>query len=161
MFSDPQFWVLVSFIIFIVLIFNPIKKILTKNLDSKIEQIKEEINNAEKLKNETQVILGDIKKRQNDVKNEIDIIKQEAKQRIESIKNEAEQKLREQLSKKNTIALAKIEQMARDANLEIQKEISHVSIAASTDLKIQKLNDKEKQNIIKESSEEIGLILKN
>jgi len=161
MFSDPQFWVLVSFIIFIVLIFNPIKKILTKNLDSKIEQIKEEINNAEKLKNETQVILGDIKKRQNDVKNEIDIIKQEAKQRIESIKNEAEQKLREQLSKKNTIALAKIEQMARDANLEIQKEISHVSIAASTDLIIQKLNDKEKQNIIKESSEEIGLILKN
>ena len=161
MFSDPQFWVLVSFIIFIVLIFNPIKKILTKNLDSKIEQIKEEINNAEKLKNETQVILGDIKKRQNDVKNEIDIIKQEAKQRIESIKNEAEQKLREQLSKKNTIALAKIEQMARDANLEIQKEISLVSIAASTDLIIQKLNDKEKQNIIKESSEEIGLILKN
>lgn len=161
MFSDPQFWVLVSFIIFIVLIFNPIKKILTKNLDSKIEQIKEEINNAEKLKNETQVILGEIKKRQNDVKNEIDIIKQEAKQRIESIKNEAEQKLREQLSKKNTIALAKIEQMARDANLEIQKEISLVSIAASTDLIIQKLNDKEKQNIIKESSEEIGLILKN
>ena len=161
MFSDPQFWVLVSFIIFIVLIFNPIKKILTKNLDSKIEQIKEEINNAEKLKNETQVILGEIKKRQNDVKNEIDIIKQEAKQRIESIKNEAEQKLREQLSKKNTIALAKIEQMARDANLEIQKEISLVSIAASTDLIIQKLNDKEKQNIIKESSEEIGLIFKN
>ena len=38
---------------------------------------------------------------------------------------------------------------------------SHVSIAASTDLIIQKLNDKEKQNIIKESSEEIGLILKN
>ena len=161
MFSDPQFWVLVSFIIFIVLIFNPIKKILTKNLDSKIEQIKEEINNAEKLKNETQVILGDIKKRQNDVKNEINTINQEAKQRIESIKNEAEQKLREQLNKKNTIASAKIEQMARDAKLEIQKEISQVAIAASTDLLIQKLNDKEKQNIIKESSEEIGLILKN
>ncbi|PPR44489.1 MAG: ATP synthase subunit b [Alphaproteobacteria bacterium MarineAlpha5_Bin8] len=161
MFSDPQFWVLISFIIFVVLIFNPIKKILTKNLDDKIEQIKTDINNAEKLKNDTQVILSEIKKRQNDVKNEINLINEQAKERIGSIENETHLKLQEQLNKKNAIAAAKIEQMTRDANLEIQQEITQISISASTDLLIKKLSDKDKQNIVKESTEEIGSIIKN
>ena len=161
MFSDPQFWVLVSFIIFVVLIFNPIKKILTKNLDDKIKQIKTDINNAEKLKNDTQVILSEIKKRQNEVKNEINLINEQAKERIGSIEKETHLKLQEQLNKKNAIAAAKIDQMTRDANLEIQQEITQISISASTDLLIKKLSDKDKQNIIKESTEEIGSIIKN
>ena len=40
MFSDPQFWVAVSFFLFIAAIFNPVKKILTSSLDSQIVDIK-------------------------------------------------------------------------------------------------------------------------
>ena len=50
MFSDPQFWVLVAFVIFIVVVFNPIRKILFSSLDNKIKEIKDSIENAEKLK---------------------------------------------------------------------------------------------------------------
>ena len=38
MFYDPQFWVAVSFIIFIAAIFNPVRKILISSLDSQIAE---------------------------------------------------------------------------------------------------------------------------
>ena len=66
MFSDPQFWVAIAFIAFIIAVFNPVRKILTTNLDAQIKDIKDKINEAENLKNETQVTLSEIKKRQND-----------------------------------------------------------------------------------------------
>ena len=40
MFSDPQFWVAVAFFAFIAAVFNPVRKILTSNLDSQIKDIK-------------------------------------------------------------------------------------------------------------------------
>ena len=40
MFSDPQFWVAVSFILFIAAIFNPVKKMLISSLDTQINEIK-------------------------------------------------------------------------------------------------------------------------
>ena len=62
MFSDPQFWVAVAFILFILVTFNPIRKILVKSLDTKIDDIKKSIDEAEQLKNEAQVTLSEIKK---------------------------------------------------------------------------------------------------
>ena len=49
MFSDPQFWVAVSFILFIAVIFNPVRKILTSSLDAQIKDIKNKIDEVENL----------------------------------------------------------------------------------------------------------------
>ena len=78
MFSDPQFWVFIAFIIFAGVIIKPVRKILSINLDNKIQEIKNSIDQAEKIKNDAQLTLGEIKKRQNEVKGEIDSIRQEA-----------------------------------------------------------------------------------
>jgi len=40
MFSDPQFWVAVAFVAFIAAIFNPVRKILTSSLDTKLKILK-------------------------------------------------------------------------------------------------------------------------
>ena len=78
MFSDPQFWVFIAFIIFVAIIFNPVRKTLSTGLDSKIKDIKESIDRAEKLKNDTQQTLYEIQKKQNEVKKEIQNIQKEA-----------------------------------------------------------------------------------
>ena len=62
MFSDPQFWVAVAFFAFVAVVFNPVRKILTTNLDQQIKQIKDTIEEAEKLKNDAQVTLSEINK---------------------------------------------------------------------------------------------------
>ena len=100
MFSDPQFWVAAAFIVFIIAVFNPIRKTLKNSLDSKITEIKKSIEEAENLKNETQVTLSNIKKRQNEVQLEIESIHKNAKEKIKNIENEAQEKLKEQINKK-------------------------------------------------------------
>ena len=161
MFSDPQFWVLIAFIIFIGIIFNPIRKILLVGLDSKINDIKESIDQAEKLKNDTQQTLSEIKKRQNEVKIEIQNIQKEARHKISLIENNAHTKLKEQINKRNDLEKIKIEQITRDANTYILQYISQTAITATINILKKKLNEKQKQNLINQSIAELNTVLKN
>ena len=161
MFSDPQFWVALAFVVFVIAIFNPIRKLLSSSLDSKIKEIKDSIDQAEDLKNKAQANLSEIKKRQSEVKNEIEKIKQSAKNKIQILENQAKEKLVDLTAKKELLASEKIEQMARDANLEIQEYISKTSIEASIIVLKKKLDKEGKQNLINSSIKELSSIIKN
>ena len=161
MFSDPQFWVFIAFIIFIGIMIKPVRKILSINLGDKIQEIKDSIDQAEKIKKDAQFTLSEIKKRQNEVKGEIDLIEQEAKEKITMIEKNAHIKLIDQINKRNALASVKIDQMTRDANTEIQKHITQIAISATVNILEKKLNDKEKQNLINQSMNELGSTLKN
>ena len=161
MFSDPQFWVAVAFVAFIVAIFNPVRKILTSSLDTQIKDIKNKIDEAENLKNETQTTLSEIKKRQNDVQIEIQDIHKDAEKKVKQLEENAEAKLKDQIAKRQVLAEAKIDQLTRDANNLIQSHISSTAIAATISLLQQKLNNQEKQKLIDKSIEELGSALKN
>ena len=161
MFSDPQFWVAVAFVAFIVAIFNPVRKILTSSLDTQIKDIKNKIDEAENLKNETQTTLSEIKKRQNDVQIEIQDIHKDAEKKVKQLEENAEAKLKDQITKRQVLAEAKIDQLTRDANSLIQSYISSTAIAATISILQQKLNNQEQQKLIDKSIEELGSALKN
>ena len=161
MFSDPQFWVAVAFFAFIAAVFNPVRKMLTTSLDSKIKQIKDSIDEAENLKNETQVTLSEIKKRQNDVQHEIQSITEAAKNKANQLKINAEIKLKNQIEKRRIIATTKIDQLTRDANNQIKLHISATAIEAMIKVLKEKLDEKEKQKIIDSSINELSSVLKN
>ena len=161
MFSDPRFWVFIAFIIFIGVMIKPVRKILSVNLGDKIQEIKDSIDQAEKIKNDAQLTLSEIKKRQNEVKGEIDLIRQESKEKISIIEKNAHTKLKDQINKRNALASIKIDQMIRDANTEIQKHITQIAISATVDILEKKLNNQEKQNLINQSVNELESVLKN
>lgn len=161
MFSDPQFWVAVAFFAFIAAVFNPIRKILTTNLDAQIKDIKNKIEEAENLKNETQVTLSEIKQRQSDVQIEIKEIHKEAENKIKQLEETAETKLKDQIAKRQVLAELKIDQLAREANSVIQSHISSTAIAATILILQQKLNNEEQQKLIDKSIQELGSALKN
>ena len=161
MFSDPQFWVFIAFIIFVGAMVKPVRKILSTHLDDKIQEIKDSIDEAEKIKNDAQLTLSKIEKRQSEVKGEIDLIQQEAKQKIKMIEKNAHTKLIDQINRRNTLTSIKINQMTRDANTEIQDYISKITISATLNILEKKLNDTEKQNLINQSVNELESALNN
>jgi F-type H+-transporting ATPase subunit b len=161
MFSDPQFWVAVAFFAFIASVFNPIRKILTTNLDSQIKDIKNKLEEAENLKNETQNTLSEIKQRQNDVQLEIQEIHKEAESKVKQLEKISENKLKDQILKRQFLAEAKIDQLTRDANNSIQSHITSTAIAATISILQQKLNTEEQQKLINKSIQELGSTLKN
>ena len=161
MFSDPQFWVAVAFVAFIVAVFNPVRKILTTSLDAQIKDIKDKIEEAENLKNETQVSLSEIKQRQNDVQSEIQTILKEAENKVKQIEQLASDKLKDQIAKREVLVEVKIEQLTRDANNLIQTHITSSAIDATISILQQKLNNEEQQKLIDTSIQELGSALKN
>ena len=161
MFSDPQFWVLIAFIIFVGAIFNPVRKIITGSLDNKIAEIQDSINDAEQIKNDAQLALSEIKKRQNKVNSEIQKIKEDADKKVRIIEENFRNKLTEQIDKREGAASLKIDQMLRDANNEIQDYITDTSVATSINILKAKLDKNEKQNLIDLSIKDLNSILKN
>ena len=161
MFTDPQFWVAVAFFIFVAAIFNPIRKILTSNLDTQIKQIEVSIDEAENLKNEAQITLSEVKKRQSEIQKEIELIYKDAKNKIIKIEEITEQKLKDQIQKRQILASAKIDQLTREANHEIQLKITSTAIEATVNLLQKKLDLNEKKNLINVSINELNSVLKN
>jgi F-type H+-transporting ATPase subunit b len=161
MFSDPQFWVAVSFILFIAAIFNPVRKILTSSLDAQIKDIKNKIDEVENLKNEAQEALDELRERESKVEKEIQNLKLESEKRIAELKDISTTKLTDQIEKRKILAENKIEQLVRDTNNSIKNYISSVAIEATRNILVQNLSKDKKSALIEESITEFNSVLKN
>ena len=161
MFSDPQFWVAVSFVLFIAAIFNPVRKMLISSLDVQINQIKSKIYEVENLKNEAQKTLDELKLRENEVEKEIDNLKIECQNKIDQLKQLSSYKLSEQIEKRRVVSQNKIEQALRDANLSVKNYITNVAIEVTTNILQEKLTNKEKSDLIDVSIKDLNSVLKN
>ena len=161
MFSDPQFWVAVSFILFIAAIFNPVRKILTSSLDAQIKDIKNKIDEVENLKNEAQKALDELRERESKVEKEIQNLKLESEKRIAELKDISATKLTDQIEKRKILAENKIEQLVRDTNNSIKGYISSVAIEATRNILLQNLSKDKKSALIEESITEFNSVLKN
>tara|TARA_Y100000768_G_C23972715_1_gene681374 strand:+ start:689 stop:1174 length:486 start_codon:yes stop_codon:yes gene_type:complete len=160
MFSDPQFWVAVSFLLFIIAIFNPVKKILTSSLDAQIQDIKNKIDEAENLKTEAQKTLSELKARENEVEQEINQLKLDSEKKISEIKKLSSKKLTEQIEKRKQLAENKIEQFIRETNNTIKNYISNTAIETTIYLLNNNLNDEKKSNLINDSIQELKSVIK-
>ena len=161
MFSDPQFWVAVSFILFIAAIFNPVRKILTSSLDAQIKDIKNKIDEVENIKNEAQKALDELKERETKVEKEIQNLNLESEKRIAELKNISTSKLTDQIEKRKILAENKIEQLVRDTNNSIKNYISSIAIEATRNILLQNLSKDKKSALIEESITEFNSVLKN
>ena len=161
MFADPQFWVAVSFILFIAVIFNPVRKILGSSLDAQINDIKNKIDEVENLKNEAQKALDEIKDRETKVEKEIQNLKSESEKRIADLKDISSTKLTDQIEKRKILANNKIEQLVRDTNNSLKNYITSVAIETTRNVLLQNLNKEKKSALIDESINEFNSVLKN
>ena len=161
MFSDPQFWVAVSFILFIIAIFNPVRKILTSSLDAQIKDIKNKIDEVENLKNEAQKALDELKDRETKVEKEIQNLNLESEKKIAELNNISTSKLTDQIEKRKILAENKIEQSVRDTKNSVKNYISRVAIEATRNILLQNLSKDKKSELIEESITEFNSVLKN
>ena len=161
MFSDPQFWVAVSFFLFIAAIFNPVRKVLTSNLDTQIHEIKLKIDDAEKLKMDAERTLTELKQRQLEVENEINKLRIESDKKIDELKNSSSKKLSEQIEKKKLLADSKIQQLVRDTNIGIKNYITNVAVETAVTILQENLNNEKRSELIDKSVNDFESILKN
>ena len=160
MFSDPQFWVAVSFFLFILAIFNPVRKILKSSLDTQISEIKKNIEETENLKNEAHKTLTELETRKNEVQKEIKELKISTENKISELKQSYSKKLADQIEKRKVLAESKIEQFVRETNISVKNFISNSAIEATTRILNNNLSSEKKSDLINDSIKELNSVLK-
>ena len=148
LFQDPKFWLLISFITFIILMIKPFKSMMIGGLDSKIAEIKENINKSLESFTEAEAKLKDAEKQTEDLSNKIDEIIVNAKKQSESISKNIIDKttLTIQSKEKNSIdrikqiELSAVQSIKNQASIELNKLIFNYFSEISDDSKARMLN---------------------
>ena len=158
---DATFWVAVSFIIFCGgLIYLKIPQKITETLDKLILDIKNEIEESEKLRSESKVLLDNAQNKLDSANTESKKILKEAKKEAEQLMIEMNDKFHKSSEIKKNLGESKIFQMKEAALKEI-KDVS-VKIAIDSVKKVMTTSiDKSKlDNIFEKNLEETKIALK-
>ena len=158
---DATFWVAVSFIIFCGgLIYLKIPQKITETLDKLILDIKNEIEESEKLRSESKVLLDNAQNKLDSANAESEKILKEAKKEAEELVIEMNDKFHKSSEIKKNLGESKIFQMKEAALKEI-KDVS-VKIAIDSVKKVMTTSiDKSKlDNIFEKNLEETKIALK-
>ena len=122
---DATFWVAVSFVIFFgALIYFKIPQKVIEILDKMISDIKNEIDESEKLRSEAKKLLDNSQNKLNQSKMEVSKILDEAKKDSEQLIIEMNERFHKSAETKKKLAETKIIQMKENA----LKEIKDVSV---------------------------------
>ena len=158
---DATFWVAISFFIFLGgLVYLKVPQKINDSLDSKINEIKKELEEAEKLKNESKNLLSEYE-------NKIDKSKKETKEIINKAKKQSEQNIIEKTErfhqmmderKKNTEI--KILQMKKNAIRDIKNASIKISIEAVEKLISNSIDKSKLENFYNKSLDEVKTALK-
>ena len=158
---DATFWVAISFFIFFAgLIYLRVPQKVNNSLDEKIKLIKNELDEAEKLKNESKNLLSDYE-------NKIDVSKKETKEIINLSKKQSERMIIEKTNKfhrdmdlKKKNVEQKIVQLKEDALQDIKKTSVKISIEAVTTLIKNSVDKNKLENVYIKGLEQIKTALK-
>ena len=124
LFSDPKFWLLISFIVFLILMIKPFKSMMIGGLDSKIEEIKQNIDKSLESFTEAEEKLKDAEKRTLDLSNKVDEIISNARSQAESISKNIIDKTSQTVKSKEKNSIDRIKQIELSAIQSIKGQAS-------------------------------------
>ena len=159
--SDAKFWTAVAFIIFILVTLKPIKSTLIKNLDDKINKIKNDIEEAEKIEEDAKILLAKIKVKEKNLENEINEIKNVAKSKIEYMRKEMSEKLEMQLVRRKKLYEIKIRHIEQELIDQIKERTSYFTVKILKNIIKNKIDDKIKDDLLLSSLKDLNNYSKN
>jgi F-type H+-transporting ATPase subunit b len=137
----PAEWVAIAFIIFVVLIFKFIKKTVVVALDSRQGRIRNELDEAVRLKEEAQAILVSYKDKQREAMQEADRIIKTAESDAKTMINNATKELEQSLDRRVLLVEQKIVGYEKTVLNEIKDHAIDIAVTAVSQV-IEKNMDK-------------------
>jgi F-type H+-transporting ATPase subunit b len=130
-FGDPEFWVLLAVVIFLIVVWKPMRRAVVGALDSRAERIRQELDAARNLREEAQRVLNAYQRQQQEGAAEAQAIITHAKQEAERLAANSLRELEETLRRRQQLATERIAQEEAKAMAEIRAIAVDVAISAS------------------------------
>ncbi len=133
MLKSAEFWVLVSFLIFMgLLIWKRVPSMVLSALDARAEKIRQQLEDAQKLREEAQTLLSEYERKRKDAEKEAEGIVTQAKAEAETYAAETRAKLEDSMARRSKMAEDKIAQAEAEAVKEVRAAAADVAISAAT-----------------------------
>jgi F-type H+-transporting ATPase subunit b len=158
---EPEFWVAVSFFIFIgVLVYLGVHKKVANELDARALRISKELEEVRRLREEAEKLLADNRRKLGDVVTEVDNIIALAARQAETLVVETRLSLKEHVERRIKLAEEKIARAEMEAVRELRNDAVDVAIAAAQNLIAAKLTPNRAKKLVSESTRALKTLLK-
>jgi F-type H+-transporting ATPase subunit b len=135
MFANETFWVAVAFVLFAgLMIYYRVPGKLAAILDERAARIRNELEQAQRLRHEAQTLLNENQRRQRNALKEAEEIVARAEIDAQRMTKAAEAEFKAQMTRRAALAKAKIAQAEAAAIKEVRAAIVDVAIAATRDV---------------------------
>jgi F-type H+-transporting ATPase subunit b len=129
---DQSFWALVALVIFFALvIWLKAPKRMAESLDTRAEKIREELEEARRLREEAQELLAEYQRKRKEAEAEAEAIIAAGKHEAELLAQESASKTAEFLERRTALAEQKIAQAESQAVADVRALAVNIAIAAS------------------------------
>jgi len=145
---DPEVWVAIAFIIFVVLAGKPIVRGIGKSLDARAARIKAELDEAKALRDEAQKLLAEYQRKQQAAMRDAEAIVAQARSEAERLKTEAAANLDSAFARREKMAMDKIAQAEAQAIAEVRGQAVDLAMAATGRLLGEAMNEQRSAALI-------------
>ena len=155
MLHEPEFWVAVAFVVFVVLAWKPLAKMVTAGLDDRSAKIRIDLERAAKLREEAQALLAEYQKKQRDALKEAEGIVAAARAEAERLSAQAAADLEASLKRREQLAMQRIAQAEQQALAEVRGAAVDAAMAAAGKLLAEKLDPSRQDALIDSAIKEL------
>lgn len=131
-FNDSTFWVLLSTLCCVALLVKYATPVILSSLDQRSNKIRQQLEEAEKLKSEAQELLAQFQRKHRDAMKEADRIIAEAQIQVEQERHKAKIQLNEQIKEYEIQAKQRIERIEEETIADIKGKISDLAVEKAT-----------------------------
>ncbi len=131
---DHHFWVLISAVILIALIWKPASRAITSALDERAVRIRNELDEARQLRDEAEQLLADYRRQEREAVAEAQAIVAHAREEAERLAAQAASDLEQSLARRQRLAEERIAQAEARAAAEVRAAAVDTAIAAAREV---------------------------
>lgn len=155
--SDPRLWVFFSLALLVaVVIWKKVPALVTKGLDERADEIRKELEDARRLREEAQELLASYERRQREAEKEAEAIVEQAKREASLFAKEARQNLEEVLGRRAEAATRRIEQAQARASADVRAHAATLAVETAKIALEQSLTKTAHNKLISDSIAELG-----
>ncbi|MSP82719.1 MAG: F0F1 ATP synthase subunit B [Alphaproteobacteria bacterium] len=156
MFEDPAFWVFVAFVLFIAAAGRKILKLVVAGLDKRTAAIRSELDEAQRLRSEAQVLLVDYQRKTQDATREAAAIIAHARDEAARIGAEAQGDLEVTLARRREQAVEKIARAEASAVQEVRNAATDLALRVTRRLIAERLDPQRDTELVAAAIAEVG-----
>jgi F-type H+-transporting ATPase subunit b len=154
--SLATLWAFVGLLIFLgVVAYVKVPGTIAKALDSRAEDISNQLADAKRLREEAQSLLAEYQRKRKEAEKEAEEIVETAKREAKSLAAEAKQKTEEYVARRNALSEAKIKQAEEDAIAAVRASAVDLAVSAAETVIAKKMTARSNGDLFKQAVEEV------